>query len=51
MLTEGGMSKAPPTLPKIFCTYPVMMKHGTVIPYPKMIQKIHKSCDSPLGFY
>ena len=33
----GGIAKRP-HLPKICCTYPTMMKHGTVIPYLKEIQ-------------
>ena len=28
-----------------------MMKLGTVIPYPKKIEKIYESCDTPLEFY
>ena len=42
--------KRPPSLPKICHTYPAMMKLGTVIPYPKKIQKIYESCDTPLDF-
>ena len=34
----GGGQKGP--LPKICHTYPTMMKLGTVVPYPKKIQKI-----------
>ena len=45
----GGGKKAPP-LSKICHTYPTLMKLGTVIPYLKKIQKIHKSCDTPLEF-
>ena len=37
-------------LPKICHTYPTMMKLGTVIPYPKKIQKIYESRDTPLEF-
>ena len=44
-----GRAKRPP-LPKICHTYPTMMKLGTVIPYPKKIQKIHESRDIPLEF-
>ena len=29
-------------------THPAMMKIGTLIPYLKKIQKIYKSCDTPL---
>ena len=36
------------TLPKICHTYPTMMKLGKVIPYPKKIQKIYESSDTPL---
>ena len=44
-----GGTKRPP-LPKIFHTYPTMMKVGAVIPYLKKIQKICKSHDTPLDF-
>ena len=37
---EGGQIPPPPLL-KICHTYPAMMKIGTVISYPKKIQKIH----------
>ena len=40
---DGG-AKRPP-LPEICHTYPTMMKLGTVIPYPKKIQKIYESRD------
>ena len=40
--------KAP--LPKICHTYPTIMKLGTVIPYPKKIQKIYESRDTHLDF-
>ena len=43
-----GGQKGP--LPKICYTYPTMMKLGTVIPYPKKIQKIYESRDTPLEF-
>ena len=36
--------------PKICHTYPTVMKLGTVIPYPKKIQKIYESRDTPLDF-
>ena len=45
----SGGGKKPP-LPKICHTYPTMMKLGTVIPYPKEIQKIYESRDAPLEF-
>ena len=35
----------------IFCTYPTMMKLGTIIPYLKKIQKIYFSLDTPFEFY
>ena len=37
-------------LPKIYHTYPTMMKLGTVIPYLKKIQKLYESRDTPLEF-
>ena len=49
LLTDGGGPKRPP-LPKTCQTYPTMMKLGTVIPYPKNIQKIYESRDTPLEF-
>ena len=45
---EGAAKRAPH--PKICHTYPTMMKLGTVIPYPKKIQKIYESRDTPLEF-
>ena len=45
----GGGQKGLP-LPKICHTYPTMMKLGTVIAYPKKIQKIYESRDTPLEF-
>ena len=47
-LTDGGGQKGP--LPKICQTYPAMVKLGTVIPYPKQIQKISESRDAHLEF-
>ena len=44
----GAPKKA--LLPKICHTYPTMMKLGTVILYPKKIQKIYESRDAPLAF-
>ena len=35
------------SLPKIFHTYPTMMRLGAVIPYLKKIQKIYESRDIP----
>ena len=46
---EGGERKRP-HLPKICHTYPTMMKPGTVIPYPKKIQKLYESRDITLEF-
>ena len=36
--------------PKICHIYPTMMKLGTVIPYLRRIQKIHKSREASLEF-
>ena len=44
----GGAKKAP--LLKVCHTYPTAMKLGTVILYPKKIQKIYESRDTPLEF-
>ena len=44
----GGGLKKPPPLPKICHTNPTMIKLGTVIPYPKRIQKMYESRDTPL---
>ena len=46
MMDLLGDQKYP--LPKICLTYPTMITFWTVIPYPKNIQKMHKSCDTPL---
>ena len=45
----GGGAFWPP-LPKIRHTYFTMMKLGTVIPYPRKIQKMYKSRDTSLEF-
>ena len=45
----GGFSRMG-LLPKFCHTCPTMMKLGTVIPYPKKIQKIYESRDTPLEF-
>ena len=37
-------------LPKIFHTYPAMIKLGRVIPYPKKIQKVYESRDRIFEF-
>ena len=49
---EGGWrgAKKSPLLPKICHTYNTMMKVGTVIPYPKKIQKLYESCDTSFYF-
>ena len=39
-----------PTLPKIFHTYPTMMKLSAVIPYLRKILKMYKSRDTSLEF-
>ena len=44
----GRGQKSP--LPKICCTYPTMIKLGTVIPYLKEIQKLYGSSDTPFNF-
>ena len=50
LLMDGGGGKRS-LLPKIYLTYPTMMKLGTVIPYLKEIQKIYESlCDTPPKF-
>ena len=46
---RGGVAKSPPSLKS--ATHPTMMKLGTVIPYPKKIQKMYESRDTPLEFY
>ena len=51
LLTDGEGAKKTPHLPKIYHTYPTMMKLGTVIPYLRKIQKIYESLDTPLEFY
>ena len=45
---RGGGKKAP-SLKSV--RYPTMMKLGTVIPYPKKIQKIYESLDTPLELH
>ena len=44
----GGAAKRAPSLKSV--TLPAVMKLGTVIPYPKKIQKIYESRDTPLEF-
>ena len=48
LLMDWETIKAP--LPKTCFTYPTMMTLGTVISYPKKIQKIQKSRDAALEF-
>ena len=43
-----GVQKGP--LPKTCHTYPAMTKLDTVIPYPKEIQKLYESRDTPCDF-
>ena len=47
---HGWRGPKRPPLPKICPTYPAVMKLGTVISYPKKIQKIYESRDTPLEF-
>ena len=42
-------AKRPP-FPKLCHIHPTMMLLGTVISYPKKIQKTYKSCETPLEF-
>ena len=44
----GGGQKGLPSLKSV--THPTMMKLDTVITYPKKIQKIYESRDTPLEF-
>ena len=44
----GRGQKDPPSLKLV--THSAMKKLGTVIPYPKKIQKIYESRDTPLEF-
>ena len=47
----GGRGAKTSPLLKICHIYPTMMKLGTVIPYPKKIQKIYESRVTHLEFY
>ena len=47
---HGRRGAKRPPLPKIWPTYPAMMKLGTVIPYPNKIQKIYESRGTILEF-
>ena len=42
-----GRGKKAPPLPKICHKYPAIMKFDTVITYPKKVQKIYESRDTP----
>ena len=48
----GGRAKkpVPPPVSKICHTYPTIMKLGTVIPYTKKMQRMHKLRDTFLSF-
>ena len=46
----GGGGKKPSPIPKICHSYPTLMKLGTVITYPKKIQKTYESRDTLLEF-
>ena len=46
---QGGGKR--PSFPKICDRYPTMMKLGTLIPYLKKIQEIHKSPDATLELW
>ena len=48
--SQNPVFLGPLPLPTICYTYPTMMKLDTVIPYPKKIQKIYESRDTPLEF-
>ena len=45
-----GWGRKKATHPKIYHTNPIMMKLGTVIPYPKKIQKIYEPRDTLFEF-
>ena len=45
----GGGQKGP--LPKICHTYPTMIKLGTIIPYPKKIQKLYESSFADISIF
>ena len=47
---SGGGGAFWPPLPKIRCTYPTLMKLGTIILYLRKIQKMYKSLDTSLEF-
>ena len=46
----GGGGQIGPPIPKIFHTYPTMMKLGTDIPCSQKIQKIYESRSTPFEF-
>ena len=45
---NGGQESLFSSVPKFCLTYHKMMKLGTVIPYPKKIQKVYESRDTAL---
>ena len=47
---EGAGGAVGHPLPKICLTFPTKKKLGAVISYPKQIQKLYKSLDTPLEF-
>ena len=49
LLTDGEGAKGSPVR-KICHTYPLIMKLGTIIPYPKKIHKIYESRDTTFEF-
>ena len=51
LFTDGGRGVKKAPLSKTCHIYSTMMKLGTVIPYPKKIQKIYESRSTPLEFY
>ena len=46
---DGGVGGKTACVPKFFHTYPNMMKLGTVVSYPKKIQKDMHDVTHPLG--
>ena len=48
--SQIGRAKSPLPLPKICHTYPTVMKLGTIMAYPKKIQKIYELRDTHLQF-
>ena len=50
LMNKGEQPPPPLPISKTCHIYPTIMRLGTVLPYLKKIQKIHKSCDIPLEF-